>query len=348
MEIITAAAASAALLAGVLAAFNPCGFALLPAYITVIVTGSAAEGVTKRQALRRAISFGSAMTLGFVTIFIGFGALFAAANVGLQGDVLPYIAYVTLVLGVLLVILGIHMLRGGELNVPGLKIKGAAPTRAFGSQIIYGMAFALASMSCTIGVYIPIITSSLNASNPLAAALPSVVYAIGMGTSVLIVSMVAAVAGSAGMARFRRHTPTFMKAAGGLMVIVGLYVVVYGLADVLPQFGIRALDPVLLETAAVQGDVLRTIQGWGNPALVVLAVATAVLVSFLWWKTRPEPEVDGESNTESRNNNRSSAAIASSRAKDAASKETATRNKTATAKPSSRPAKRKNPAEKFK
>ncbi len=286
MEFFPGATAATALLAGVLAAFNPCGFALLPAYITVLVTGSAEEGVSRQQAIRRAISFGVAMTLGFLAVFLVFGLIFATANAGFQGNILPYVPYVTVVLGVLLVVLGIHMLRGGQLNIPGLKIKGAAPTRAFGSQIVYGIAFAFASMSCTIGVYLPIVTASLNAQNPVSAALPSVVYGIGMGTSVLAVSLIAAIAGSSGVAALRRRTPVFMRAAGALMLVVGAYVIAYGLAEILPQFGVHALDSVLLTTGDWQGAVNRWIASWGNATLVVVAVLTLGASVWLWLWSR--------------------------------------------------------------
>src|SRR5690606_21899112 len=151
---ISAAAASTALLAGVLAAFNPCGFALLPAYITVIVTGSAEEGVTRTAALRRAVGFGLAMTLGFVAVFLAFGALFAGTRAGLRGSVLRSVSWITLVIGPALIVLGVPLMRGGEINVPGLKLKGPAPTKAFGTQVLYGAGFAIASLSCTIGPFL--------------------------------------------------------------------------------------------------------------------------------------------------------------------------------------------------
>ena len=56
MEFGSGAVLALALTAGVLAAFNPCGFALLPAYLTLLVTGTAEEGFTRASALRRGSS----------------------------------------------------------------------------------------------------------------------------------------------------------------------------------------------------------------------------------------------------------------------------------------------------
>ena len=278
---LDATAAAYALLLGMVAAFNPCGFALLPAYITVLVTGSADEGVTRAMALRRATMFGLAMTTGFMAIFTGVGLLFGAVNVALQGDILPYVSYVTVVLGAAVVWLGVILLRGGELKGPGLRMNNAAPRATFWSQTVYGVAFAVASLSCTIGLFLFVVTQALAATNPIGAVAPFVIYGAGMGTSILVVSLTAAIAGSGVASALRRRTGTLMRVGGALMILAGLYVVIFGLAEVLPQFGIRALDEVLRTTSAWQSSIIGSITTWGTPVLiglVVLALGAAVWV----------------------------------------------------------------------
>ncbi len=272
------AIATLALTAGVLAAFNPCGFALLPAYLTLIVTGSAGEGVTRPAALRRATTFALGMTLGFAGVFTAFGLVFVLATAGLQGSILPYLAYVTIALGLGLVALGARMAAGHEVNIPGLRVKGRAPAATFGSQTAYGASFALASMSCTIGPFLAIVSGALNAHGPVAKAVPFVVYAIGMGTSILVVSVIAAFAGSTVVAGLRRRTPAIMRGAGWLMVVAGVYATLYGLAEVLQQHGNDALQGILEVTGGWQGSITRAIHGWGTPTLIVLAVVAAGIV----------------------------------------------------------------------
>ncbi|GIG54056.1 cytochrome c biogenesis CcdA family protein [Demequina activiva] len=275
-------AAAYALLLGAVAAFNPCGFALLPAYITVIVTGSADAGVTRAAALRRAVGFGLAMTVGFMVIFTGFGLLFGAVNIGLQGSILPYLSYVTVAIGAVLIWLGIVLLRGGELRGPGMRITGSAPTRAFWSQVGYGATFALASMSCTIGLFLAVVAQALAAPGPVGAVAPFLIYGAGMGASVLAVSILAAVAGSSAAAALRSKTPVLMRIGGGLMVLAGIYVLLFGLAEVLPRYGIDALNEVLHTTARWQGAVAQWIESWGTVALIVfvavVAIATVVIL----------------------------------------------------------------------
>lgn len=273
-----------ALLLGAVAAFNPCGFALLPAYLTLILTGSAGavgttEGAVPRAiALRRALGFASAMTVGFLAVFLAFGLLFGAVSLGLQASVLPVVSYVTIVLGALVVALGVRMAMHGELSGPGLGAlsRGShAPGRTFTSQTLYGASFALASLSCTIGLFLVVVTGALDAPGPVAAIAPFVAYGLGMGASVVIVSLAGALAGTGAAAALRRRTPQLMRAGGVLMVAAGLYVLLFGLAEVLPRYGVYALDPVVRVTTQWQFEVTQAVQSWGTTALVVI-VALAV------------------------------------------------------------------------
>lgn len=278
---IDPSAAAFALLLGAVAAFNPCGFALLPAYITVIVTGSADENLTRAQALRRAVVFGLAMTTGFVAVFTGFGLLFGAVNVALQGSVLPYLPYVTVTLGVVLIGFGVAMALGRE--VPGLRVpttSGRAPRADAWSQVLYGVSFALASLSCTIAPFFAVVTQSLDASNPIGAIAPFVIYGAGMGTAVLLISLAAAFAGAAVGRALRKRTGLILRIGGVIMVLAGLWVILYGLAELLPRYGVRALDEVLFQSSSFQGSISGAITDWGTPVLVtVLSLVVAAVIA---------------------------------------------------------------------
>ena len=280
---IDSTAAAFALLLGAVAAFNPCGFALLPAYITAIVTGSADTRMTRPQALRRGVIFGLAMTAGFVAVFTGFGLLFGAVNVALQGSVLPYLPYVTVTLGIVLIGFGIAMALGHE--VPGLRVRplaGRAPRADAWSQVLYGVSFALASLSCTIAPFFAVVTQSLDASGPVGAIAPFVIYGAGMGTSVLIISLAAALAGSTVGRALRERTGLILRIGGVVMVLAGVWVIVYGLAEILPRYGVRAFDEVLLSSSRAQGNISNAITDWGTPVLVAVLglVVVAIVIVF--------------------------------------------------------------------
>ena len=83
--------------AGLVAALNPCGFAMLPAYLALVVRG---EGNGERSdaltALSRAVAATAAMALGFIAVFGTFGLLTVAAASTVQ----RYLPYVTVAIGV--------------------------------------------------------------------------------------------------------------------------------------------------------------------------------------------------------------------------------------------------------
>ena len=74
-----------AVVAGMVATVNPCGFAMLPAYLTLVVTGSADR--TRAQLLARAVGSSALMTLGFVTVFGLFGVVIAPASATIRSPV---------------------------------------------------------------------------------------------------------------------------------------------------------------------------------------------------------------------------------------------------------------------
>jgi len=101
-----------ALVAGAVAAFNPCGFALLPAYLGLLVADDAPGG--RPAALRRAVRFAAGMTVGFVAVF----GLAAAVLAPLALSFERYLPIVTVVIGIVLVGLGGWLLTGGSWRSP--------------------------------------------------------------------------------------------------------------------------------------------------------------------------------------------------------------------------------------
>ena len=85
--------------AGLVAALNPCGFAMLPAYLTLVVRGNPADACGAAAAVGRAVAATAAMTLGFLTVFGAFGLL----TVSLASTVQRYMPYITIVIGIALV-----------------------------------------------------------------------------------------------------------------------------------------------------------------------------------------------------------------------------------------------------
>ncbi|GAA2511386.1 cytochrome c biogenesis CcdA family protein [Pilimelia columellifera] len=263
-----------ALAAGMLAAVNPCGFALLPAYLSLLVLGD--EPTARARAVGRAVATTAAMTGGFVAVFGAFGLVLGPAASGIQ----RHLPWVTVGLGVALVAAGGWVLAGRSL--PGLPTTGAvstAPVRQTAvSMFGYGAGYALASLSCTIAPFLAIVVAAGRSSSWLTAGGAFLGYAVGMGLVVGAAAVAVALARPASVARLRRIGPVLGRFSGGLLALVGGYVTYYGWHEVRLLRGDQPQDPVIDAASSAQ-RWLATVVGGAGPAVFVAVVAAASAVA---------------------------------------------------------------------
>jgi cytochrome c biogenesis protein CcdA len=260
--------------AGMVAAFNPCGFAMLPAYLMLVIQRE--EG-RPTAAVGRALVASAAMALGFVAVF----GLFGLLTLSVASAVQRYLPYGTVVIGVVLVALGIWLLAGREL--PGWSMgKGArwAPTARMGSMFGYGVGYALASLSCTVGPFLAVTGSSLRSGSALGVMGVYLAYSAGIALVVGALAVAVALASAGMIDRMRRILPFVNRVSGLVLVVVGLYVAYYGRFEVRLFDGKGGDDPVI----AAAGRIQRALAGWAYqhgawPWLIVLAI---VLAGVTW------------------------------------------------------------------
>jgi len=270
------AALAFALVAGAVAAFNPCGFALLPAYLGLLVAGEQAGAVP------RALRFAGGMTVGFVAVFGLVGMLLAPLALSFE----RYLPAVAVLVGMLLVGLGGWLLAGRTLAVPGLAGHGSAPTARWWSQIGYGVSFALASLSCTIAPFLAAVAGSLRAGGPLGVAAAFVAYALGMGVVVLAVALAVATASARAVQAMRRAGAVLSRASGALLVLAGGYVAWYGWVEIRALAGGPAGDPVVGAAVQVQAVLTDLVAGLGAGGLLAVAAALAAVLSVTLLRAR--------------------------------------------------------------
>jgi cytochrome c biogenesis protein CcdA len=259
--------------AGLVAALNPCGFAMLPGYLALVVRGGEAS---RRAAVARAVSATAAMALGFIVVFVGFGVL----TVSVASTVQRYLPYVTALIGVGLVALGIWLLAGREIAPLRPLAQGArwAPTARLGSMFGYGVSYAIASLSCTVGPFLAVTATSLRTGSVVGAASVYLAYAGGFTLVVGVLAVAAALASSAAVDRMRRIVPYVNRISGVLLVVVGVYVGYYGLYEIRLFAGNgNPEDPVIAAAGRVQGAIAGWVHQHGaGPWLIALAVLVAV------------------------------------------------------------------------
>ena len=217
---------------GAASAVNPCGFAMLPAYLGMYVSGGNQDRDRRPVLLvGRAIMVGLSVSLGFVVLF---GVVGLILGFGSQAIVVTALPYVGLAVGVLLIGAGAFMAAGGkiytslaqrlaarvgdpgQLNVPG--------------YVLFGVSYGLASLSCTLPLFLAVLGVGAGLSSGWLDTIGQfVLYALGMGSVILALTLGMAVARTVLLRWMRAALPYVGIVGAWLMVLAGTYIVFYWL-----------------------------------------------------------------------------------------------------------------------
>lgn len=212
--------------AGMVAAVNPCGIVLLPALVTYYLGQGGSGSVAGR--VSRALLLSLMTTAGFIVLFSAVGLVLGVGGRALV-DFFPFAG---VLIGVVFAVLGAWL----ALRDEGFGIAAAgrfAGTGTIGdgllSPFLFGVGYALASLACTLPVFLVVVGSALAAGSPVEAAARFVLYALGMG-AVLSGVIVATSVFHAVVARFiRAIVPHVHAVAAALLVGSGVFLVKYWL-----------------------------------------------------------------------------------------------------------------------
>jgi len=259
-----------ALTAGMLGAVNPCGFALLPAYLAVLVAGD-----DKSEAVGRALRCTLALTLGYVLVFGTFGLVLAP----LQGVLQPRLPWLTVVLGGVLAAAGGWLLAGRSLPSLFNRLRAPRLTGSARSMVLFGMMYALASLGCALGPFLAIVVAGLRAGSITEGLVPFAAYAAGMGLVVGVTAVAVALADKTLVQRLRRASAVAPRLGGAVLLVAGAYVAWYGGYElrVNADRRVSGTDPIVNAAGRVQEGLAALVSGVGARWLVAaLAVLTGV------------------------------------------------------------------------
>lgn len=210
-----------AFLAGAIATANPCGFALLLAYVARQLGVDVEEARRPAAALGRALAMGAATTAGFLAVFATAGVAISLTGSWLIG-VVPWAA---VLVGVALVLTG-ALVVGGRHVGPRRARRVMLAGSGYRSAVVFGALYGVCSIACTLPIFLIVVTLATTAG-PVGGAVTFVAYALGMGT-VLTALAVAVALARGGLARgIRRVLPYLNRLSGALLMVAGVYVVYY-------------------------------------------------------------------------------------------------------------------------
>lgn len=227
--------------AGMVAAVNPCGFAMLPAYLSLYLGASESrEQAGDGHRLLSAARVGLAMTAGFVLLFGTMGLILSLAT----STIAAFLPWAGLTIGAGLVLFGGLMLRDmgtgtgtatGSLLYTGVgeriadRLGRDARQPGLRGYLIYGLAYGAASLSCTLPIFLAVVGGTLTASGFLDSLLQFVLYGLGMGFVIVLLTLALALFQSAAVRVARRVVRSVQAASAVFMLLAGAYVMYYWL-----------------------------------------------------------------------------------------------------------------------
>ena len=217
--------------AGMASAVNPCGFAMLPAYLGLYL-GSNEQGNGATHPARhfgRALLIGGSVTGGFVVLFGTVGTLISL-GASFVADILPWLG---LVIGILLAIAGAWLIGGGKLYT-GFAARAAShlgdPSQVgVKGYFLFGLSYGTASLSCTLPIFLAVLGVSVAGTSILSSIGQFLLFALGMGLVIMVLTLGMAVFKGSMVGGLRKALPYIQPIGSWLMVIAGAYIVFYWL-----------------------------------------------------------------------------------------------------------------------
>lgn len=219
--------------AGMVAAVNPCGIALLPAYLSLALgLGTSGEDTHPGllTTLAKALVLGGAVTGGFVVLFGTAGLVLSATAAAL----VAYLPWASLLVGVLLILTGGQLLAGAEIGARlparlAAGLGGLARRAGLLGAFAYGLAFALTSLGCTLPIFLTVVGGTLTVDGIVPGFAQFLLYGLGMGVVLTTLAVTVALGRHVVLrpvGRVGRYVP---RASAFLLLLSGAYVVYYWL-----------------------------------------------------------------------------------------------------------------------
>lgn len=206
--------------AGMVATVNPCGFAMLPVYLSMFLTDG--EENSSRSGVVTGLKVGTIVTGAFVVTFLVVGAVFQIVS----RTVVRYVPWAALVIGVAVIAAGVVVLSGRHLGFRAFDLR-FGKERSTKSVATFGVAYGLASVSCTLPIFLAVAAAATGAANLLQGVAVFAAYGLGMGIVLVALAVAVATSRDTLVARMRRLLPYVERIGGWLLVASGLFIVYY-------------------------------------------------------------------------------------------------------------------------
>lgn len=267
--------------AGLLAAINPCGFVLLPTYLVYFLGMENLRPGAERASVLRALKVSIAVSAGFMSIFVVIGAVTKLSTNWLVEKA----QWPSLAIGVGLIVLGIAMLFGYRLPFTTPKLDVGERDRSVRSMYVFGVAYAVASIGCTIAPFTGVVLGSFSTTGLATGIAAIALYGIGMALVVTGLTVTLAFANTALLKVLRRGMAWFEQFAGVLLILTGMYLCWYWYSNLTDGTG----GTVVSKATSWNDKLTNFVQDHQTPvvSIGVLAIVAAVVTALTMQRNEP-------------------------------------------------------------
>lgn len=277
------AALTLALAAGGLSVVNPCGFAMLPAYLSFFVGADDDQLPSASSRAALGLKTGLLVTAGFLVVFaiVGIPITYGATQI------VQAVPWAGIAVGVILLGVGIATLSGR-----GVSLTFANPIRTRGSRgpktvFAFGLGYGIASLGCTLPVFLAVVGASVATQGTGSALIVLAAYGIGMSAMLIVLSTGAALFRDSLVRTVRRLFPHMHTITGTLLTIAGLYLTYFWARVQFGSAGSLGEDPIVGFVADFTSAIERIAAANGRLIVGIAAIGVVgVLTAALW--NRPE------------------------------------------------------------
>jgi cytochrome c biogenesis protein CcdA len=210
--------------AGMVASVNPCGALMLPSYVFFQLGATDETDARTGERILKALRLAIAATAGFAVIFGLVGVVVSVGGRWLT-DLFPWAG---LIIGLAMAGLGVWLLISHRsVGILAASRVSVAPERSLSNVFLFGIAYAISSLSCTLPIFLVVVGSALTAGDWMTSLAQFMGYALGMGAVITVVTVGTSLFRQAVERWLRRVMPYVHRVSALFLIGAGVYLVYY-------------------------------------------------------------------------------------------------------------------------
>ena len=221
---MTPALISLAFISGFLTFLTPCGLAMLPVYISYIV--SKERKPSKKTSLLQKILIGAKIgalsSAGLLTALVSLGALIIVVGTVIK----LLIPAFTILASLLLLPLGLTLILKKPFHLPFVS-KIISPKRPSKNIFTLGLIYGLSVVSCSLPVFLAVTIGALASAGVLGTILLFSIYLFSSLLSMVLFTIILTLTGSLIQNRLKKLFPLVQVFSGIVILTAGVYIIYY-------------------------------------------------------------------------------------------------------------------------